>query len=172
MKKAGILALFTAISMFCLTGQPLQSQGDRHIFYIHVDVSSHDQDVNTKNLVENYIKKELQKFKDVRIRNFDNSDLVSPAYLFSLVFLVDPTTGNIAIACGLNEVFDMSIIMPYIQTEKQLEKKLDVLLAISGLSYSHYMNVFTGNTNDLSGLCKVIIANVNTEVLKKQREMR
>ena len=164
MKKNWILSLLTVISVFYFTGQLTHSQDNLYTFNIHVDVSSYDK--NAKNLVESYVKKELRKFQDVQIVNFDDSDLVLPAYLLGLVILVEPKTGDIAVACGLHELFDMSIIKPFIRQGKHL----DVLLATSGLSYAHYMNVFTGNTNDLSGFCKTIIANVNTEALEPIRK--
>lgn len=165
MKKIVYSSLLIVFSVCCFTGQLTHSQNNLYTFNIHVDVSS--QDKNAKNLMENYLKKELRKFQDIQIVNFDDSDLALPAYLLGLVILIEPKTGDIAVACSLHELFDMNIIKPFIRQGKEL----DVLLATSGLSYAHYMNVFTGgNTNDLSGLCKTIIANVDTETLKLIRE--
>ena len=133
-----------------------------------LDVSSDDE--KTNNSIKNLVIKELQSFKDVRIRDFDNSDLVDPAYMLGLIVIVNPSTNDISIACSFSEGFNLKKLNPYIKILP--EKDLDVLLVTSGLSYQHYMNVFVGNTRDLSALSKLIVSDINKTYLEKAREIR
>ena len=64
MKKAGILALLAAFSIFCLTGQPSQVTPDK--FKVVVNVVNEDNKID-ENLMTSYVKRELRKLEDVQI---------------------------------------------------------------------------------------------------------
>ena len=132
---------------FTFTGKPSDAQS--HKFRIHVTVSC-TRDKHTESLIQSWIKREFRSLSDVSIVSFDDA-----SYILS-VTAVEPTyratgrkTGGIAVGTMF---IQRSFTAP-------------------GLYYLPYTFVHSDNTKDLEGLCKSIVANIDTDNLEPVREL-
>lgn len=139
-----LLSILGILLSFTFTGK--LSNAQTHKFRIHVAVAVDDE--NTKNLISSWIKRDLRNLGDVRIVSFDDA-----AYILGVV-AVEPTlkatgrkAGDIAIGTAVSRRSG---------TDPALYHVPDLW-------------VFTDDTEDLEGLCKSIVATMDTRTLEPVR---
>ena len=135
------LMLFLSVTF---TGEPTRAQ-KTHNFKVHVSVTCEDE--HTKSLIQSYIKRELRSLGDVLI--VGNND----QYILNIV-AVEPTyeaTGRKIGGIAIGSVFFRK--------------------TLSG-DYSYPdLRVCGDDTKDLEGICKSIVANIDTRHLEPVREL-
>ena len=146
-------------------------------FDVRVDLVGEDE--STKNLIESYIKRELRSLQDVNIMPDDKY----ATYLLELVF-VEPTyeasgrkKGDIAISYVFKEKFSAyKELIPFLIKEcpklEDASKKLEIGLKTINLDIVYHHGVITDDTEEVTKLCKKIVANFDINVLEKQRAKR
>ncbi len=146
-------------------------------FDVRVDLTSEDE--STKNLIESYIKRELRSLQDVNII----PEKIYATYILALV-IAEPTyeasgrkTGSIAISYVFKEKFSAyKELIPYLIKEcpklEDASKQLAIRLKTINLDIVHNHGVSTSSTEDVTKLCKGIVADFDIEVLEKQRAKR
>lgn len=146
-------------------------------FNVRIDLIG--EDGSTKNLIESYIKRELRSLQDVNII----PDNIYATYILELVF-VEPTyeasgrkKGDIAISYVFKEKFSAyKELIPFLIKEcpklEDASKKLEIGLKTFNLDIIHNHGVIADDTEDVTKLCKDIVASFDVKVLEKQRAKR
>ena len=141
-----LLSILGMLLIFTFTGKPSDAQS--HKFRIHVGVTSEDE--HTKSLIQSWIKREFRSLSDVSIVSFDDaSHILSVVAVESTLEASGRKTGDIAIG-----------YMFYMRSG-----------AHSDLYYRPDLGVHTDDTTDLEGLCKSIVATMDTRNLEPIREL-
>ena len=137
----GLTLLFSV----AFTGEPPHAQVP-HKFKVYVNVNCDDE--NTKSLIQSYIKRELRSLGDVIIISFDDA-----RYILTII-AVEPTykaTGRKTSGIAISSTF--------------LRK------TPSDDFYYPYLMLYTDDIKELEGLCKSIVADIDTSNLEPVREL-
>ena len=141
-----LLSILGTLLVFTFTGKPSDAQS--HKFRIHVSITAEDE--HTQSLISSWIKREFRSLGDVSIVNFNEASSILN------VVAVEPTlrpTGRKAGDIAIGTAFSMrSGTDPH-------------------LYYLPYLHVHTDDTADLEGLCKGIVAVIDTKYLEPIREL-
>ena len=134
-------------------------------------------DVNTKSLVESYVKRELRSLQDVEILPGEVMRYDSD-YAISLV-VVEPTsettgqkTGDIAIGYTFEAPFD-----PYKNLIPSLRKKfpkidpIEIASLTGSLTGRIYLGVIADDTEDVKTICERVVAQFDTMILEVRRQI-
>ena len=141
-----LLSILGMFLTFTFTGKPSDAQS--HKFKIHVSVSIDDE--HTKSLIQSWIKREFRSLGDVSIVSFDDASYILDVIAVEQQYkATGRKTGGIAIGCTF-----------YMRSG-----------AYPDLYYRPDIAVQMGNTTDLEGLCKGIVAALDTRNLEPVREL-
>ena len=141
-----LLSILGMLLTFTFTGKPSDAQS--HKFRIYVSVSIDDE--HTKSLIQSWIKREFRSLGDVSIVSFDEA-----SYILGVV-VSEPTlkaTGRKMGDIAIGSAFSMRSG------------------AHPNLYYLPNLLVQTDDTVDLEGLCKILVAYIDTNNLEPVREL-